>query len=458
MDKKRLITILAVIIIIIIAFFLIAGSKEKPTVITTTAQRGTFEILVYSTGQLSSENTDNITAPEQLANYNMTGISSLTITDLVEEGTYVDSGDYIATLDNQAVEERLADELDNLTQMLTDYEDSKIDSNLTLSNQRDQIMNAELEVEERRIAVTESAYESPSVKRKVEMDLDKAERKLNQVKEAYKLVVKQEGNKVDRRYLSIKQLQQRVDAIKELRANLIINSPKSGIITYYQYPSGGYVQTGSGVSRYSNIIATFPNMNKWVTKTYINEIDISLIKPGQKVKIGIDAFPDKELNGEVVEVANMGLTVPQSDAKAFEVKIKILDSDEEIKPGMTTSNIIQVGRFEDVVYIPIESVFKNDSLSYVYLASNEMKKQVIETGDENENFVIVYQGITEGQELHLSEPENAEDFEFVGMEIYADILRKQEQENMEKNLAKSKNLKNPDQETGDIIQTTETGI
>ncbi len=131
---------------------------------------------------------------------------------------------------------------------------------------------------------------------------------------------------------------------------------------------------------YSPIIATFPNLNNWVTKTYINEIDISLIKPGQKVKIGVDAFPEKELNGEVVEVANMGLTVPQSDAKAFEVKIKINGSDEDIKPGMTTSNTIQVGHFDDVVYVPIESVFYNDSLSFVYFTGNNKKKQIIEPG------------------------------------------------------------------------------
>ena len=443
MNRKRLITILSAIIVLVIAFFLITSSKEKTPEITTTAQKGAFEILVYSTGQLSSENTDNINAPEQLGNYNMTRISYLTITDMVEEGTYVDSGDYVATLDNQAVEERLAEELDNLATMLTDYEDSKIDSNLTLSNQRDQIMNATLDVEERRIAVTESAYESPSVKRKVEMDLDKAERKLSQVQEAYQLVVKQEANKVDRKYLGIKQLQERIDAINELKDNLIIRSPKSGIVTYYQYSSGGYVQTGSGVSR-GGVIATFPNMNNWVTKTYINEIDISLIKPGQKVKVGIDAFPEKELDGEVVEVANMGLTVPQSDAKAFEVKIKINDSDKDVKPGMTSSNTIQVGNYDDVVYVPIESVFTDDSLSFVYLAGNNKKRQIIETGDENENFIIVQQGISEGQELYLSKPQNAEDFELTGKEIYADILRKKEQETSNKNMAKSKDLQNAD--------------
>ena len=451
MKRNRLLIITTSIIVLIIAFFLITRSNEKPTAITTIALRGPFEILVYSTGQLASENSDNILIPEKLKDYSQTRISSLKITDLVEEGTYVDSGGYVATLDHQAVEEQLATALDDLDRVLSEYEDSKIDSNLTLSTNRDQIMNARLDVEEKEIAVQESAFESPSVKRKVEMDLDKAQRKLEQTIEAYKLVTQQEANKVDRKYINCKQIQQRVDAIRELEDNLIVHSPKAGILTYYQYPSGGFVQVGSSVSQYNNIIATFPNLNNWVTKTYINEIDISLIKPGQKVKIGIDAFPEKELHGEVVEVANMGLIVPQSDAKAFEVKIKINDSDKDVKPGMTTSNTIQAGYFEDVVYVPIESIFYNDSLSFVYLTGNDKIKQIIEPGEENENYVIVKQGVSEGQELYLSEPENAKDFNFSGFEIYDDILRKKE-------LAKSQPALSSNQNSPVTAQSVKTGI
>ena len=66
----------------------------------------------------------------------------LTITDMIEEGTLVDSGDYVATLDHKAVEEQIKLAQDELDRMLSEYEDSKIDSNLNLSNQRDLIVNA----------------------------------------------------------------------------------------------------------------------------------------------------------------------------------------------------------------------------------------------------------------------------------------------------------------------------
>ncbi len=431
MNKKHWLIAAAVVTVLIISFFIFSRPKNETVAITATVTRGPFEILVYSTGQLESENSDNILIPEKM-NDRQIRISSLTITDLVDEGTYVDSGAYVATLDHQAVEEQRKAALDEMEKALSEYEDGKIDSNLTLSNQRDLIVNARLDLEEKEIAVQESAYEAPSIQRKVEMDLDKAKRKLDQVKTAYELITQQETNKVTRRFINYKQVRERVDALNELMNALIIRSPHAGIISYYSYPWGGTVKTGSRVSQWDPIIATFPNMNNLVTKTFINEIDIALIKKGQKVKIGIDAFPDKELPGEVVSVANMGQLMPNSDAKVFEIKIKVNGSDAELRPAMTTSNTIQTNSFTDTLFIPIESVFSNDSMSFVYLAEGKETKQIIETGEENENYIVVRQGLKAGQQVYLTEPENAENYELAGMEIYADILRKKEEEKAKK--------------------------
>jgi len=235
MKKKPLLIIASAGTFVIIILAILLTRKETAPEITAKVMRGPFEILVYSTGQLESENSENILIPE-IMNDRQTRISSLTITDMVDEGTYVDSGDYVATLDYQAVEEQLKLALDDMEKALSEYEDSKIDSNLTLSNQRDLILNARLDLEESEIAVKESAFEAPSVKRKVEMDLDKAKRKLDQQKKSYQLVTQQEINKVTRKYINYKQTNERVDVVNKLKSSLVIRSPRSGIISYYQYP------------------------------------------------------------------------------------------------------------------------------------------------------------------------------------------------------------------------------
>jgi len=47
------------------------------------------------------------------------------------------------------------------------------------------IVNARLDLTEKKIIVDESVYESPSIRKKASMDLDKAQRKLEQEQKAY---------------------------------------------------------------------------------------------------------------------------------------------------------------------------------------------------------------------------------------------------------------------------------
>lgn len=420
MFRKYLLFSVILLAIVVSVVLLFRSSKSGENLLTTVAQKGKFESLVYSTGQLESVEADYIPVPIIFSDQRLR-LSSLVIADIVDEGTYVDSGAYVATIDHATVDEQQKTAIDELNRIKTELEDSKIDSNLTLSNQRDQIVNAQLEVEEKRIVIDESAFEAPSVKRKAEMDYEKSKRKFEQMNQAYLLKQQQEAGKVNRKLISYKQAQDLVDLFQKAYDALRITAPRAGVIGYFRYSGGGApIKTTSQISVRSPAIATFPKMNLLVTNTYINEIDISKIKIGQKVTMGIDAFPEKVLYGEVANIANVGQLTPRSDAKVFEVKINVRGNDEALKPSMTTSNIIQTAHAEDVVYVPIESVFKNDSLSYVYKLAKQGKKitrQEVKTGIENESFVVIEQGVAEGDKLCLEEPANAESFPLKGLDL-----------------------------------------
>jgi len=186
------------------------------------------------------------------------------------------------------------------------------------------------------------------------------------------------------------------------------------------------IKTGSKVGPYNSGIATIPEMTNLISRTYINEIDISKVKVGQNVKLGIDAFPDKQLTGQVISVANIGQPMPNSDAKVFEVKIKIFGKDKDLKPAMTTSNAIEAGTFTDTIMVASDAVFENDSLRFVYLGAKNPVKQVVWLGDENENQVLIKKGLKEGDVVWLTEPENAADLKLSGLEIYTEMLKEKE--------------------------------
>lgn len=425
MKKRKFLLIGISFAFLILIYFSFQRNGSNPNQVTTAVKRGMFNALILSSGQLESEKSSNINIPEKLNDRNLR-IWELAITHMVEEGTVVDSGDYVATLDHKAVEEQIKSAQDEMEKMLTEYEDSKIDSNLNLSNQRDIIVNARLDLTEKKIVVDESVYESPSTRKKAGMDQDKAKRKLEQELKAYTLKKQQEENKVQRKYINYRQVSERLGELQKLFESLEIRAPKAGIITYFKYPWGEIIKTGSKVGPYNSIIATIPEMSNLISRTYINEIDISRVKIGQNVKIGIDAFPEKQLTGQVTSVANIGQAMPNSDAKVFEVKIKIFGQDKDLKPAMTTSNGIDVGQFKDTLMVASDAVFENDSLKFVYLGKDKPVKQIVWLGDESENFVLVKKGLKENDVVWLSEPQNAGDLKFSGKEIYAEILKDRE--------------------------------
>lgn len=426
MNTKRILYIAIPVILLLVLYFLFRGGETDYSQVTTNVKRGNFSALVFSSGQLESERSVTIDIPEKLKDRNLR-IYELTITYLIEEGSPVDSGDFVATLDRKAVEEQIKLAQDEMDRLLTEFEDAKIDSNLNLSNQRDIIVNAGLDLDEKKIVMEESVYESPSIQKKAAMDLDKAVRRLEQEQKAYVLKRKQELNRVERRYINYRQILERHDELQKLFGSLEIIAPKAGIVTYFKQPWGEVTKTGSKVGMYNSIIATIPEMSNLISRTYINEIDISKVKVGQVVKMGIDAFPDKLLSGEVIAVANIGQAMPNSDAKVFEVKIKIFGKDKDLKPAMTTSNAIEAGNYADTLMVATDAIFENDSMKFVYVGKENPVKQVVWLGEENENFVLIRKGLKDGDVVWLTLPQNEEGLEIKGQEIYGEILKEKEE-------------------------------
>jgi hypothetical protein len=150
-----------------------------------------------------------------------------------------------------------------------------------------------------------------------------------------------------------------------------------------------------------------------IIKTYVNEIDISKVKEGQPVIISVDAFPDKQYEGIVTEVANMGEEKQNSNAKVYEVKLNMHEPDSILRPAMTTKNTIVTEVIDTCLYLPIDCIQNNDSLSYVYTAGT---RQEVFLGKRNDDEIIILEGLEENDEVYLVPPDNAETFRFKFLE------------------------------------------
>ncbi|MBN2214459.1 MAG: efflux RND transporter periplasmic adaptor subunit [Bacteroidales bacterium] len=417
--KKRYIVFLAVIIITIVVIIVLSNSKtSEATEIDTQVKHGKFDIIVSVTGELQAKNSVKIEAPYQiLREIRMWEIS---IAEIVPEGTVVDSGDFVARLDGSNVENELKEIETEIDNSLGDIEKAKIDSSLELRAQRDNIINLKFSVQEAEITLEQSKYESPSVIRKAQIDLDKVQREYQQALGNYKLKVQQAEVNIKQKYNDLnKKLRQKENILQGLRG-LVIKAPAAGMVIYRKERDGSKVTTGSMIRIFRDpVVATLPDLSSFNSITYVNEIDISKVKPGQPVEVGVDAFPDKKFTGRVFSVANVGEQLPNADAKLFEVIINVNETDPVLRPSMTTSNLIYTNSFNDVVFIPLETVHTEDSLTFVY--KKNKTKQLVLLGEANENEVIVKEGLQKGEKVLLSTPEDGRDYKTTGTELIPKI-------------------------------------
>lgn len=431
MKRKRNIIILSAIALLLVVFVFIARSnKPKSATLYATVKKGEFEILVNVTGELEAMSSENIMAPTELRNENIR-LYQVKIQDLIPEGTYVDSGQYVATLDRTEITTKLREAEDELEKKKADFTKVQLDTSINLRNLRDQMVNAKYDMEEKQITLEQSKFEPPATIRQAQINLDKSKRALEAAQKDYKLKVQQAEANMKETTINLNRQVRRRDEILAVIGKFTVKAPKKGMVIYYKEWNGQRRKVGSTLSPWEPNVATLPDLSVMVSKTYVSEIDISKVKVGQIVRVGIDAFPDKKLNGVITQVSNVGEQLPNTDSKVFEVILKVKEFDAILRPYMTTSNAIVIDTFKNVKYIPIEAIHSQDSIPFVYTKNGN--KQVVMLGRMNETDVIIEKGLDENDVIYLAIPEKPENFGMKGKELIDEIKAKGVQKQKDQN-------------------------
>ena len=99
------------------------------------------------------------------------------------------------------------------------------------------------------------------------------------------------------------------------------------------------------------------DLNSMEARVEVGEVDVVLIKPGQKAILEVDAFRDRKFTGVVTEIANSSRVTAASaqDAVRYEVKIRV-DGNERFRPGMSVTAEIETRYHTNVLAVPIQAV------------------------------------------------------------------------------------------------------
>ncbi len=220
-----------------------------------------------------------------------------------------------------------------------------------------------------------------------------------------------------------------VKEINDQINKLSIYSPMDGTITQLNVELGERV-LGSGFSQGTDImtVADLSNMEAVVD---VDENDVVLIGVGDTARVKVDAFGDKIFKGTVKQIGNSAQSSglgTQEQVVNFEVEIKLIDIDDNLRPGMSCNADVETETKKNVVSVPIQSVTartgmnmgaqeksddsnlamdngtkknteKVQEIVFVMDKNNKVKKVPVSTGISDDNFIEVTKGLSGDEEV-----------------------------------------------------------
>jgi HlyD family secretion protein len=158
-----------------------------------------------------------------------------------------------------------------------------------------------------------------------------------------------------------------------------IRSPMPGIVTALNNELGEKVVGTQQMA--GTVIMTVSDLSVMDAEIEISETDITNVKLGDTADIEVDAFPDRIIKGLVYEISNSAKSKgigTQEQIINFIVKIRIVDQDIYLKPGMSCNADIKVNSKNDVISVPIQSITAREEENMNNTEEDEEFKRVSE--------------------------------------------------------------------------------
>ncbi len=202
------------------------------------------------------------------------------------------------------------------------------------------------------------------------------------------------------------QAQASLRAVEVQLEDTIIRSPISGIVAQKYATAGAFVApqvtasaTNSATS--TSIVAIASGLE---ILARVPEVDISQIRLGQEVEITADAFPGKTYKGRVRLIAPEA--VIEQNVTSFQVRIKLLTGQEELKSGMNTDLRFLGNTLNNVLTVPTVAIVTQGGKTGVLVANaeNQPEFREITLGTTVDDRTQVLSGLRAGDRIFVSRP------------------------------------------------------
>lgn len=270
--------------------------------------------------------------------------------------------------------------------------------------------------------VTYLKYQMPKDERQKLSDLGEAEAELERVARQNEIeLASKEADRVNRR----RQLQMRQERLAREQEQLefcTITAPQDGLVVYwgstrgsdfYVFDGRGPLQVGRQVMPQEPLIA-LPDTSAMHAVVRVHESLAGRIRPGLPATIKVEALGNRTFRGTVDSVGIMAESGGWRDPNRREYTVKIAvdvpDAAEAgLKPSMRCEAEIQLDRVEGAVAVPIQAVFNDGAVRYIYTPrGGKFARVPVKIGRRSETYAEILAGIDAGKQVLLRRPTASE--------------------------------------------------
>jgi HlyD family secretion protein len=231
----------------------------------------------------------------------------------------------------------------------------------------DRVTKGQLLAELDRQRYEASVEQAESQRMSAQASLKKAEADFARIDGLFKqnLSTQADLDAVEAQKLSAESQVQQADAyLRQARDDLAktrLIAPIAGVVTKL-FKEEGEIAVGSQFQ--ADPVMTVSDLGVMEVLAEVDENDVVMISNDDSAKIEVDAIPDTIFKGRVTEIAHTATTRnrgTQEQVTNFEVKVRVTNPTEKLRPGMSATVDISTETHKNVLYIPFQCVTTRDT-------------------------------------------------------------------------------------------------
>lgn len=182
---------------------------------------------------------------------------------------------------------------------------------------------------------------------------------------------------------TVKQLGAALAVARAAREKAFVRAPFHGVVARILFDVGEAVTMGMP------LLQLVQDSTAYVQAPF-DEANAAEISVGQKARINLDVYRDRDFQGKVVYISPV-VSINPDLSRTLDVKIRVLEERERFMAGMSADVTILVDEKDDVIFVPSESLIR-ERFAYVVEKGRAVRREV-EPGLGNWNTREIIRGL-----------------------------------------------------------------